>query len=120
METIVEKLDRLFAIRTMTICHEQVRSSFIDSQLLSVAGILASFDAEIESSLSLSADLENEIKEAVLESGASVKSSTLQAVYGKPRETWEGAKLSAYAVACPAILAFRKVGTPSVYIREVK
>lgn len=61
--------------------------------------------------------LEAELKAAVIKSGESVKSEWLHAIYQKPRETWDGKSLSGYSAAHPEILAFRKIGDPTVTIR---
>ena len=63
--------------------------------------------------------LENEIKRDVLAAGATIKGAHLQAVWAKGRESWNAAALTGYAAAHPEIAQFRKVGEPSVSIREV-
>lgn len=59
------------------------------------------------------------INEAVLGKGGSVKGKELQAVYSNGRTTWDGQKLAGYAIAHPEIEKLKKVGKPSVSIREV-
>jgi hypothetical protein len=63
------------------------------------------------------AELEKEIKEDVLTKGETVKGDGIMAVWNKGRESWDGKSLSGYAAAHPEILAFRKIGEPSVSIR---
>ncbi len=62
-------------------------------------------------------DLEEKIKEAVKTGGQSVKGRYLQAVWSKPRVTWDTTRLDAFASVHPEILPFRKEGEPSVSIR---
>lgn len=119
-ETVVQKLERLAVVRSELADREAIKQNFIDDHLALYHSDLSVMDSLIAKSAANASLLESEIKDAVIASGSSVKSLSLQAVYSKPRETWEGAKLSAYAIACPEILAFRKVGQPSVSIREVK
>lgn len=65
--------------------------------------------------------LENEIKDDVVMESKSVKGSFLQAVYSKPRVTWDTKALDGYAVANPDLLLFKKSnGVPSVSIRVMK
>ena len=66
------------------------------------------------------AELEAKIKAVVLNAGATVKSQYLQAVYSKPRVSWDTRALDGYAKANPDVLAFRKTGKSSVSIRTVK
>jgi hypothetical protein len=63
--------------------------------------------------------LSKAIKAAVLDFGAPVKASVLQAVINKGRESWDGKLLSGFAMAYPEILAARKVGEPTCAIRKV-
>ena len=66
------------------------------------------------------AALTESIKAAVVSEGASVKGTFLHAVYSKPRVTWDSGKLEGLALAFPPLLEARKVGEPSVSIRDVK
>jgi hypothetical protein len=63
------------------------------------------------------ADLTAEVKAEVVKLGASVKGDYLQAVWSKPRVSWDTKALEGYAAAHPEIVTFRKVGAPSVSIR---
>ena len=66
------------------------------------------------------AALEQQIKDAVLAGGTSVKGTHLQAVLSKGRVTWDVKALDGYAEANDVIKQWRKVGKPSVSIRETK
>lgn len=63
--------------------------------------------------------LEMAIKERVVAGGASVRGSRLQAIWSKPRITWDTRALDGYAAGHPEIAQFRKEGQPSVSIRAV-
>ena len=85
---------------------------------------LDALDAEmspvIEICKNLVTELEDGLKADVLKIGETVKGTYLQAVYTKPRVTWDGKLLEGYAVAHPEILAAQKIGSPSVSFREVR
>ena len=61
--------------------------------------------------------LEEKIKEAVKTGGHTVNGRYLQAVWSKPRVTWDTPQLDAFSEIHPEILPFRKEGLPSVSIR---
>lgn len=92
--------------------------------LAPVADDLSALDAEYApltaAASQRAADLEERIKAAVVEAGATVKGAALQAVYSKPRTSWDSKALEGYAAAHPEIVAFRSVGAPSVSIRAAK
>ena len=58
-----------------------------------------------------------QIKAAVIQEGATISGSFHQAVYSKPRVSWDNKGLAGYSVAHPEIAVFQKVGEPSVSIR---
>ena len=64
-------------------------------------------------------DLEEQVKAAVAETGATTKGGSLQAVFAKGRVTWDSKGLEGLMVAVPQLGQFRKVGNPSVSIRKV-
>ena len=64
--------------------------------------------------------LETDIKAAVLAHGASVQASGLQAVYLAGRVAWDDHALQGYAATHAELLAFRRVGAPSVALRQAK
>ena len=63
--------------------------------------------------------LEGELQEEIIALGKSVKGTRINAVYSKPRITWETDKLEGYAEAHPEIEKFKKVGKASVSFRKV-
>ena len=66
------------------------------------------------------ADAEAAVKTAVAEHGATVKGQFLQAVWSKPRVTWDVKALDGYALNHPELFAFRTESKPSVSIRVLK
>jgi hypothetical protein len=85
---------------------------------------LAEIDAEYEDALNAAKDAyaaaESAAKAAIAEHGESVKGQFLQAVWSKPRVTWDAKALDGYALNHPELFAFRKEGAPSVSIRAIK
>ena len=85
---------------------------------------LAEIDAEHEDALNAAAEAyaaaEKAAKDAIAEHGESVKGQFLQAVWGKPRVTWDAKALDGYALNHPELFAFRKEGAPTVSIRAIK
>lgn len=64
--------------------------------------------------------LGQEIRNDVLQTGESVKGIFLHAIFSKGRVSWNNDALAGYAEAHPEILKYRKIGEPTVAIREVK
>ena len=60
-----------------------------------------------------------QIKQAVIANGESVKGSFLHAVYAKGRVSWDSKKLDGLALVIPEVLKARKEGDPSVSIRKI-
>jgi hypothetical protein len=83
--------------------------------------------ADIEAEFSGKSDLVNariagirlEIDRDVLQYGATVKGAHMMAIWVKPRVTWDTKGLNGYGLAYPEIMAFQKVGEPSVTIRNI-
>lgn len=82
-----------------------------------VADIEAEFKDRAADITTNIAQLEAAIKERVVNAGASVRGSYLQAVWSKPRITWDTRALDGYAAGHPEIAQFRKEGQASVSIR---
>jgi hypothetical protein len=64
--------------------------------------------------------IEAEVKQAVIERGASVKGTFFHAVFRKGRVSWDTKSLDEYATTHRELLSFRKEGEPSVSLRKVK
>jgi hypothetical protein len=63
------------------------------------------------------AETEAAVKAAVLTTGASAHGTHLQGSIMAPRITWDNKGMAAYSALHPDVLAYRKVGEPSVQIR---
>lgn len=85
---------------------------------------LAEIDDEYQKALDAAhqsyTEAEAAIKTAVAEHGETVKGQFLQAVWSKPRVTWDAKALDGYAINHPELFAFRKEGAPSVSIRATR
>src|SRR5262245_27250687 len=57
------------------------------------------------------------VKEYVLATGAGAHGTYLQAIIIAPRITWDTKSMQVYATMHPEVLAYRKVGEPTVQIR---
>jgi len=71
-------------------------------------------EAELKAAIATS---EQHVKEAVLATGATAQGTHLQATIMAPRVTWDNKSMAVYATLHPEVLAYRKVGEPSVQIR---
>ena len=78
----------------------------------------AEFGDEEEAVKDNIAALEAEVKQAVLDEGATVKGGSLQAVYVKGRVSWDSKALDGYCKAHPELEEYRKQGNPSVSLRK--
>lgn len=81
--------------------------------------IAAEFDPQLHAIGSQIDELEAQAKEAVLAEGVTVKGGALQAVYSKPRVTWDSKQLDGLMIIIPELSQARKVGAPSVSIRKI-
>lgn len=98
------------------------KQNLIDAVLTpDIKAKLAEIDAEFEQR---EADLaraivsmEERVKAQVAVFGETVRGLRIQAVFTKPRVTWDSTALDGYATAYPDLLKFRSVGEPSVSIR---
>ena len=82
-----------------------------------LAEIEAEFAPKVEALSAENEGLAAHIREQVLDGGATISGDFHQAVYIKPRVTWDNKALAGYSVGHPEILAFQKAGDPSVSIR---
>ena len=80
----------------------------------------AEFEKKTASSKNMIDALEDEITEAVLNVGETVKTDHIQAIWNKGKSSWDGKLLEGYALAHPDILAARKTGKPTVSFKLVK
>ena len=65
------------------------------------------------------ADLEAQVKQAVIDDGETAKGGVLQAVFNKGRVSWDSRKLEGLMIAFPKLQDARKQGNPYVAIKKV-
>lgn len=82
-----------------------------------LAEIEAEFAPKVEALSAENERLAAQIREQVLELGATVSGDFHQAIFTKGRVSWDNKALAGYSVAHPEIMVFQKVGEPSVSIR---
>jgi hypothetical protein len=121
-QKLKEKLDvlgEIIAIRENLISEKQtLLDSVIPAEIkLKMQDIEAEFEDKITQANENINSLESAVKEQVKAFGQSVKGELIQAVWAKPRVTWDNKGLDGFMVAHPEIKAFRKEGEPSVSIR---
>jgi hypothetical protein len=63
------------------------------------------------------AELETAIKDHAIRTGEVGQGTYLQLILQPPRVTWDNKSMAVYASLHPEVLAYRKVGEPSVQIR---
>jgi hypothetical protein len=124
-DEIKRMLDELAELRSkmdnLRLTADGERASIITPEIKrELALIDAGLEDDLEPLLETAKTLENQIKAAVVSHGAKVKSERLQAVYVKPRVSWDGKMLDGLAMVIPDVARARSEGKPSVRIQEVK
>lgn len=126
IKELLEKLAEFQAQRDAeTLQKNSEKQALIDAVLTpeikqKLSDIEAEFAGRGDAVASNIAELEAQIRTAVIESGTSVKGSILHAVYAKGRVSWDTKALDGYVKAHPELAEFRKEGEPSVSIRASK
>ena len=82
--------------------------------------IEAEFAGRVEEASAKIESLKAEIKDAVIAHGSTVKGCAMQAVYSKPRVSWDTKMLDGLAMVIPQVASARRTGEPSVSIRSNK
>lgn len=124
MTDIVNTLNRLHELRTASKQTVDKMQALIDAAIpadvrQAIADIHAEYDQIIADINAAVGVLESQVKDAVIQHGATVKADNLMAVYVSGRVSWDDKGLNGYALAHPEITTFRKQGEPSVTIRKV-
>ena len=95
----------------------------VDVVMAAIKDELDALDAELKPILDSAnmskAEIEAELKEAVLIDGATIKGARMMAVWAKGRETVEMSAIKGFAAAYPEIKDLIKVGQPTVTIRRL-
>ena len=123
-EAIKLRLDELSEVMSTRdvarIDYQTARNALIPQEIqIALADLDAEFalrDAAIAMNIE---ELEQEIKQAMLVHGASVKGMHLHAVYNRPRVIWDTRGLNRYAAQHPEVVIFRSEGDASVAIRKI-
>lgn len=122
--SVSDKLEQLAEIQAqgdvLTIQRNELRAKILATVQDKLDALDAEFDGPLSQVQARAVALEAEIKAEVLVGGVSVKTTRLQAVWSKPRVTWESGILDGLLTVFPQIEKARKVGQPSVAIRNVK
>jgi hypothetical protein len=115
----IDVLGELITIRENLIAEQK---TLIDNLIppeikMQIMDVEAEFDDKLNQVNENINSLESAVKEQVKNFGQTVKGELIQAVWAKPRVTWDNKGLDGFMVAHPEIKAFRKEGEPSVSIR---
>ena len=118
---LLDELSEVTAARDEArIGHQTARNALIPQEIqIALADLDAEFalrDAAIAMNIE---ELEQEIKQAMLVHGASVKGMHLHAGYNRPRVIWDTRGLDRYAAQHPEVVIFRSEGDASVAIRKI-
>lgn len=121
-DTIIDRLNQLTQTRAQRAHLTAEKQAAIDrvvtpeikAQLDTIDREFAETEKDLDFTIGV---LEAEIKAAVLEQGASVTGTRLQASWTKGRVTWDTRALDKYSVLHPEIRPYRKEGEPFVVIR---
>lgn len=124
MGTLQTQLDYLYDLKSALSVIEMDKQSVIDTVLTpEIREKLSEIETEFSFQKKVIQDsidqIEVEIKEAVKESGETIRGKFLMAVYNKGRVSWDTKSLDGYAAAHPEVAQFRKVGDPSISIRTI-
>jgi hypothetical protein len=96
--------------------------SIIGNALLNNPDLNAEYnktDAKINELKTMESVIIDEIKSGVVLLKESVKGSTLHAVYNKGKTSWDTKGLEGYSLAHPEINIMKKIGEPSISIRQI-
>ncbi|MGH2523148.1 MAG: hypothetical protein ACRDH2_11645 [Anaerolineales bacterium] len=121
---IIAKLDELAEIKAAADLTRMDYEAKRAEILRAIQAELEALEAEYQPLLNVSTEriaaLEEEVRYAVLRHGASVKGSSLHAVYSKGRVSWDTKALDGYALSHPEVVDFRRQSEPSISLRFVK
>lgn len=120
--TLMQKLEDARAnLDSMIAEHAALKDEATPAEVKATwAAIDEEFEPIVQAAQAAYGEAEAAVKAAVAEHGATVKGQFLQAVWSKPRVTWDAKSLDGYALNHPELFAFRKEGQPSVSIRAIK
>ncbi len=124
MEHIIARLDELSEVRAAVeitrLDYEAKRAEILKAVQAELDELEAEYQPLLDAAGERAQALEAEIRQAVVECGASVRGAHLQAVYTRGRVTWDNRRLDLYAETHPDIVEFRHQGEPSVSLRAAR
>lgn len=113
--------DKQYALEAMVAEKKRIMDSIIPREIKDkLAEVEEEFGMFEEKFKTVIEPIEKSLREAVTESGETIKGELFMAVYSKPKETWDDAKLRSLAVLYPEINEAVKSGKPVVSIRKIK
>jgi hypothetical protein len=112
--------DTIFAIDALTAERQELYDSLITPEIKAkMVEIDAKYSPRLEHLEYKKKALEDDLKASALFHEATIKGVYHAFTFVKGRTTWDNKSLEGYAAAHPEILAFRKIGEPSVSIKKV-
>jgi hypothetical protein len=119
-----EALDKLADVRAqldaIELEKQEIKNRILTPELQAQLGAIdAEYAGKSQQARDNAADLEAIIKASIITEGKTVKGLRLMAVWNKGRVTWDSKGVEGFALAHPALMAYRKEGDPTVTIRTV-
>jgi hypothetical protein len=122
MQAQMAHLEDMYARRELAAMeHEQAVNELIPADIrFKIEELNDEHEVEMEEINDAIRAAEEQVKATVLKSGESVKGQRYQAVYGKPRLSWDKGLEDYLRASDPeALKRYRKEGAPTVSIRKV-
>lgn len=120
MPDILTMLEALADLHAQQLAIRQAQAVALPARVRAqLAAVEARFAPELDAVAAELALVEQQVKAAVLEHGASVKGARLHAIYVSGKPSWDDHALLGYALIHDEILTCRSVGKPSVTLRRV-
>ena len=117
-EALNKYTDNLFGIATLSAEKQEVIDGVLTPEIKAkLAEIEEEFASKSKALTEENEFLKAQITAAVIAQGETISGEFHQAVYSKPRVTWDNKGLAGYSVAHPEIQVFQRIGEPSVSIR---
>lgn len=112
--------DTIYAIDFLVNERKEMVESLIPPEVKEkMEEIIAEYKPKLEGLEHKRDALERELKAATIARGFTIKGNFHAFTFVKGRTTWDSKSLEGYAAAHPEILAFRKIGEPSVSVKKV-
>lgn len=121
IKQLLNELDDLRAAQTALFLQRQeaVNRVLTPEIKAELAEIDAEFADKAETAQTKAAEIETRLREMVIAHGKTVKGAHLQAIFTKPRVTWDNHMLEGMMAIIPQLREARKEGAPSVSFRSL-